>query len=387
MVLVRACLSSPKNGACPRSRVHAWGSLCFPPQSKLGRLGRGKQIWLPSVSYRAYAGPARRQTRSEVVVGARGGSQTAQWSEPRPWAPGHSRSLNQRTPNFAESRNRTPGGRGSPPFSSGRNLDQAQERVLLSNVESSPALLQEREAEYVLPPDVLFVPVEDGSARLLDMAGGFHSVSGIGARILQETLAHGASAAVTRIATDYGVARQRVQNDLAVFLRELEDQGLLCNRCSRRRRRGAAPGLAPIAIRPALPAAHRRLRSHQTKALALLALARLSFALLGWTRTVAVWQEAHAAFPARKPREADAETIRTLDSAVRAAAASHPIAIACKERALCSWSLARSAGLQASLVLAIALYPIAGHCWCEVGAQPLGDDNEPCEKFTPVARW
>jgi len=209
----------------------------------------------------------------------------------------------------------------------------------------------------------------------------------VGARMLQETLANGPGAAVTRIAEDYGVARQQVQADLAVFLRDLESQGLLCSQSSRRHRRSGSFGLARLLLRPALHSAHRRLRSSETRARILLGLARLSFALFGWTRTVAVWQEAHSHLPARQAGERDAETIRSLDGAVCAAAASHPVAVACKERALCSWSLARAAGLDPSLVVGIDLFPMAGHCWCEVGTRPLGDDQERCGRFTPVGRW
>jgi hypothetical protein len=72
---------------------------------------------------------------------------------------------------------------------------------------------------------------------------------------------------------------------------------------------------------------------------------------------------------------------------VRAAVAGHPFAVACKERALCSWSLARTAGLRATLIVGIELFPIAGHCWCEVSERPLGDDQGRCDQFTPVARW
>jgi len=118
-----------------------------------------------------------------------------------------------------------------------------------------------------------------------------------------------------------------------------------------------------------------------------LALARLSFALFGWTRTVSVWQEAHAHFAPRQADVRDAETIRALDKIVRAAAASHPIPVACKERGLCAWSLARAAGLHANLVIGIDLFPMAGHCWCEVGTQTLGDDQGRCDHFTPVGRW
>jgi hypothetical protein len=261
---------------------------------------------------------------------------------------------------------------------------------MITSIRTCPALPTERQPEYFLPPDVILLTIDDGSARLLDMAGSFHAVSEVGARMLQETLASGTDAAVMRIAQDYGVAPQQVSDDVAVFLRDLEKQGLLCSRHGRPSRRRGTFGLARLVLRPSLHAAHRLLRSPKAKGLTLLALARLSFAVFGWARTVAVWQDAHAHLPARQADERDADTIQALNTAVRAAASSHPVAVACKERALCSWSLARAAGLHASVVVGIALSPMAGHCWCEVGTQTVGeDDREHREYFyyRPVARW
>lgn len=253
------------------------------------------------------------------------------------------------------------------------------------SIQACPALPTEREAEYLLSPDVILVTIEDGSARLLDMAGEFHAVPPVGARMLQEILKNGTAATVARIAEEYGVAREQVAADLAVFLGDLGSQGLLCRQ--HHRRRSGTFGLARVLLGPALRAAHRYPRSPEGKARALLALARLSFGVFGWTPTVAAWQDAHAQFPTRQTDEREAETIQVLDTVVRAAAASHPVAVACKERALCAWSLTRAAGLSATLVVGIELFPMAAHCWCEVGAQPLGDDREWCIKFMPVARW
>jgi hypothetical protein len=257
---------------------------------------------------------------------------------------------------------------------------------VITSIQSCPPGPRNAEAEYFLPSDVIFVTIGDGSARLLDMSGSFHAVSAMGVRMLQETLANGSATAAQRIAEDYAVPRQQVQSDLSAFLRELESRDLLRRQGGRLRRSGS---LAParLLLRPLLHAAHRLARSPERSAHALLALARLSFVLFGWSRTVAVWQEVHARFATRRPGEGDAEAIQALDGAVRAAVASHPIAVACKERALCAWSLARAAGLSATLVVGIDLFPIAGHCWCEVGAQPLGDDRDRCDRFTPVARW
>ena len=257
---------------------------------------------------------------------------------------------------------------------------------MIASIQIGPAL-PEGEREYWLSPHVIFLTVEDGSARLLDMAGSFHALPAVGTRMLQETLARGSEAAIARIAREYGVAPQQVRNDLTVFLLDLETQGLLCRQGSRPRSDHCALGLARFLLRPSLNAAHRFLRLPKTKSRALLTLARVSFALFGWTRTITVWREAHAYLPVRQSCEADAETVQALDAAVHAAAASHPVAVACKERALCSWSLARAAGLNASVVVGIAVFPVAGHCWCEVGTQTLGDNEEWCCRFTPVARW
>jgi hypothetical protein len=256
---------------------------------------------------------------------------------------------------------------------------------VIVSIQACPDLATAPAAEYSLPRDVILLMVRDGSARLLDMAGGFHAVPAVGARMLEETLANGAAAAAMRIAEDYGVAHRQVQDDLAVFLRDLEKQGLLCSQRNRRRTGGL--GAARILLRPALAVAHRLLRSPEKRARAVLGLARLSFAVFGWTATVAVWQEAHAHLPARQADGRDAETVQGLDRTVRAAVAGHPVAVACKERALCAWSLARTAGFNASLIVGIDLFPMAGHCWCEVAARPLGDDPNRCDQFTPVARW
>ena len=256
----------------------------------------------------------------------------------------------------------------------------------IASIESYPDLATS-EAEYVLLPDVIFLTVEDGSARLLNMGGGFHAMPAVGARMLRETLANGTAAAVARIAADYGVTHEQLQGDLTLFLRDLESQGLLRSRGNREDRRSVRLGLARLLLAPAIHGTHRCLRSPEAKARVFLGLARLSFAAFGWTPTVAVWRKAHAHLPVRQAGAGDAGTISALDRIVRTSAASHPVAVACKERALCSFSLARAAGLHASIVVGVDLFPITGHCWCEVGTHALGDNRTRCDTFTPVARW
>jgi hypothetical protein len=258
---------------------------------------------------------------------------------------------------------------------------------MIATIQTRSSLQPSDAAVFSLAHDVIFVTVHDGSARLLDMAGRFHAVPAVGTLMLQETLAHGAEAAVQRITQEYGVKPGQVQHDLDVFLRELENQGLLCSLENRQRRRGAGAWLARLVLRPALSAIQRLFRAPESKARALLGLARISFGLFGWTRTIAVWKEAHAHLASRQAGEPDKQAVRAVDQAVRVAAASHPFAVECKERALCCWALARSAGLHAALVVGINLFPLAGHCWCEVGPQTLSDNQDRCADYTPVGRW
>lgn len=256
---------------------------------------------------------------------------------------------------------------------------------MITGVQLSDHAVARPEADFGLSADVILVTVDDGSARLLDMAGSFHAISAIGAHMLQAVLTHGAAAAVPQLAEHYGVGRQQIEADLAIFLRDLESRRLL---------RG--PGELPVSgnrgviarlMRSVVQAVYGLSRRPETTARLLLPLARLSFALLGWTRTVNVWRQAHAHFPIRRVIGADEEAIDALDRTVRSAAAGHPVTMMCKERALCTWSLARAAGLDAALIVGIDLFPIAGHCWCQVGTATPGDDPYRIERFVPVGRW
>ena len=214
------------------------------------------------------------------------------------------------------------------------------------------------------------------------MAGGFHAVSAVGARMLQETLANGAAAAATRIAEDYGVARGQVQDDLAVFLRDLQKQGLPVN---------AIVGVAGPWVRRArcsgLPSARR-----------------IDFCGPLISGPAPCWDGPASPSPCsagRQPLRPGRRRMRTFRPDKRGGAtqklsrrSTGPCALPlpaipspwrAKNAALCSWSLARVAGLDASLIVGIELFPMAGHCWCEVAARPLGDDQDRCDRFTPWA--
>ena len=240
-----------------------------------------------------------------------------------------------------------------------------------------------RDAEYVLAADTTLVLVADGTARLLDMGGGFFALSAVGARMLRGVLERGAAATVRELAERYGVAADQVQADLNSLLNELRRRRLLHRGPSRRRGGSLWPALI---LGPWLRLA-RCFRFGKTQAAALLILAYLSFAWFGWVRTVALWRRCFRAPSRRDGAPADGETFPALDRTVREAATGLPFRVACKERALCCWALVRSAGAPARLVVGLALFPLAGHCWCESGDGVLSDHEDRCRSFTPVIRY
>jgi hypothetical protein len=243
------------------------------------------------------------------------------------------------------------------------------------------------EPDYALAPDVILLPLHDGTARLLDLGGSFYAVPAVGAGMLRDTLDLGTAAAVRRAAEQYDVDVRQVQADLDTFLRRLEKEGLIRPRLARRGLRRSTTALALLILAPALFFAHRARPGPRARAAALLTLARLSFRLFGWSRTVAAWQWCHPRGVESPPANEWEATVRAIDEAVRQAAAGHALEVECKERSLCCWALARRAGVPAALVVGVALFPLAGHCWCESGPWMLGDDRDRCEAYTPVARY
>ena len=81
------------------------------------------------------------------------------------------------------------------------------------------------------------------------------------------------------------------------------------------------------------------------------------------------------------------QTASGIDKAVRAVAAHHPLHVECKERALSCWWLLHSADFSAQLVVGVDLFPLASHCWCEMGSFVLSDSQERCQRFTSVISY
>jgi hypothetical protein len=262
--------------------------------------------------------------------------------------------------------------------------------VIKTILSSETAQARPDSPAYLLAPDVFLVLVADGSARLLDLAGDCFALPPVGARMLRDTLERGTGAAVADVAAEFGVELAQVQRDFDHFLNGLQRRRLLRRaRTPPRRSRSLLPSLI---LMPVLRWLHRPSRPAPRRVWGLLALARVSFRLFGWARTIAAWQRYHGQPPGpdmpANGAALDAEqAIGAIDEAVRRTAAHHPLAVTCKERALCCWSLLRALGLPATLVVGLNLFPLEGHCWCEAGTRVLTDYPDRCAHFTPVVKY
>jgi Transglutaminase-like superfamily/Coenzyme PQQ synthesis protein D (PqqD) len=232
-----------------------------------------------------------------------------------------------------------------------------------------------------LAPDVVFVQLEDGSARILDMGSGFYSLPALGARMLRGVLERDLAATVQELAGEFESPPDQMRADVEALLTKLRQRELLATGGRRKRsRRGLGLLLGPCLL------AIRGLPLRCLQAAALLVLAYLCFALFGWARTVRCWQRCARRFAPDRSR-VDPSVLDAVDRAVRDLAASLPVPGACKERALSCWTLAHWAGQPATLVVGLDLFPLAGHCWCECGTRTLSDDAERCALFTPILQY
>lgn len=246
------------------------------------------------------------------------------------------------------------------------------------------------EGDYRLAPDVIFLRIQDGSARLLDLGGNFYALSQMGAQMLYGAL-HGDTAAVAvRIATEYHAEIFHVQSDLHAFLLDLEEKRLISH-VRRSRRLFQSKRIFPLFVLvPLLRAIAACPCSLQRKTWALLTLAFVAVRLFGWPRTIASWHYCLARTQSMQEYASGnvttelEQSAKDVDEAVRSIAARHFLHVECKERALTCWWLLCSAGFPAKLVLGVHLFPLGCHCWCEVGQLVLSDDEDRCVQFTPV---
>jgi Transglutaminase-like superfamily len=235
-------------------------------------------------------------------------------------------------------------------------------------------------AEIVLNTDVVLVWANDGSARLLDLKGSFYVLDRVAAQMLGCTLDSGRTSCVESLAKLFSVSEERLTADLESLLDQLM-------RCRVIRSVGELGEEATwfswekFLIAPALTLLRSRWISDPARIWSLLLLARTSFSLCGWTRTVAVWNRN---VPGSVFRSAD---VNEITETVRRMSARHWFNVKCKERAMCCWTLLRWLGVSSSLVVGISLFPLRGHSWCVLNDEILADDADYVRMFTIVKNY
>ena len=242
-------------------------------------------------------------------------------------------------------------------------------------------------AEYLLAPDVILLVIQDGTARLLDVGGNFYTISQVGSSMLQEALREDTTTAAHKIATAYGANPQHIQNDLNIFLQDLEEKHLIEKPHRTSHVFQFKKTMLSLVFFPFLGFVHASPVSVKTKMWILLTLAYVSFRLFGWPNTVRVWQHYYQKHAKKAAMSYPEMTVKAADEAVRAIAANHLLATECKERALSCWAFLHSVGLPAKLVVGVNLFPLTSHCWCEFEQTILSDDKGRCERFTPVLNY
>lgn len=243
-------------------------------------------------------------------------------------------------------------------------------------------------SDYILAPDVIFLLIQDGSARLLDLRGNSYALSQIGTKMLHRSLKGDVTTAASSIAIEYHTELALVQNDLRTFLLDLEKKKLIYPKNKYYSRSGHKKvRLTSLLLIPLLHFIYIFPVSLERRIWALLALTFLSIKVFGWPDTIALWYRYQQKRTSRRVPPELEQYVKCLDKTIRIVAANHPFHVECKERALSCWGLLRSAGFSAKLVIGIYLFPLEGHCWCEAEQCVLGDDQDRCEQFTPILSY
>lgn len=240
--------------------------------------------------------------------------------------------------------------------------------------------------DYALEPDAAMLLTTSGQAFILDMADRFYAVPPIGADMMRQALRQGEDAVLRDIVARYDVDRAVAQADLRRLLNDLCQRGVV-------RRRADPPRSPPQAFGAMLIArcarwVPRLTREPVGQARTMLALARFSFLMFGWSATLAAWRCTLTPRPDATPSRPPDMAPDAIDTAVRSAAARSALGASCKERALAAWSLARLAGRRATVVVGVVQHPLGAHAWCETDdSQVLGDDAAICRRYLPVFRY
>jgi hypothetical protein len=257
---------------------------------------------------------------------------------------------------------------------------------------------------YSLNRDV-FLLVRDGSAQILDFKRGqFYGLDKIATSMVSLVIEKGVEETVDELTQIYDATDEQVRSDLTQLLEQLEQKQLLVETGKKsdrdrhwfywgREKASQILDHACLWILKMIALIVRHILNpdptpNRLTVELLLILSWFSFRLLGWSRTISLWQNWHRAIATIDPSRSD-EAIATVDRLVReAAAAKLFLPMVCKERALVGYHLLRTFyGLPATLVIGIDPYPFQVHAWVECDGKVITDALEHCESFIPVVRY
>lgn len=242
------------------------------------------------------------------------------------------------------------------------------------------------QSDYVLGENVILLQVKDGTARIIDLDGEYHAISVTAALILLETLKNGSQKVAERLANEYSIELSQAQEDVRFFLQYLTDKRIIYHLETSKEQDKINKYNLLFFLEFLLKLINRSSINFEIKVWIILSLAYFSFRLLGWTKTIKVWQHSFSSTIIVNVQEKD-KFINAVDLAIHNVTPYHLLNIECKERALCSWWMLCFAGIPAKLTLGVDLFPLSSHCWCEVGKNIVGDNKEWREWFTPVFSW
>jgi hypothetical protein len=221
--------------------------------------------------------------------------------------------------------------------------------------------------------------------------GQFYGLDEIASRMIDLILEKSFEETVTEISDLYEVSAAQIRGDLTELLNSLIQKKVLIT--SPPPEKSTDENLfqtISLGVLHRITTVLRKIFNPQTDPNAytvelLLTLSWISLRVLGWSRTLDLWQKWHKSHS----KNIGKETIKNLDRVVRETASGKLfLPMVCKERALVAYHLLRSFyDFPATLVIGINNYPFQIHAWVECGGLILTDEPAHCEQFTPVISY
>lgn len=250
---------------------------------------------------------------------------------------------------------------------------------------------EHNKGSYYLNRDVYLFKHENVINILDFRRGQFYGLDETASRMLALILEKSYQKTITEISQLYEVPEAKICGDLSELLNSLIEKKILVT--SPHPDKFTEENLWPnilIAILKKLALIGRKLLNPQPAPNAytveiLLTLSWISLRVLGWSRSIAIWQKWHKSHR----KEIDKETIENLDRLLRETASGKLfLPMVCKERALVAYHLLRTFyGCPATLMVGINNYPFQIHAWVECQQLTLTDELAHCEQFTPVISY